>query len=222
MTIAITITLVIIALVFFAAAFISSLRSAHKKALEESYWEMSDKELLLFVDSQPDKLLDADMVARSTSLSTKEAKMRIRNLTYKGLLKIASSHGGFKYYYSLIQPIRKGPYPTLSSDPFLTVSDLMILFKFFDYRLSLQDICLSTGLPINVIKEEMKYFVKKEIIKQVTARVGDGVTYLSSARFYILMDPYRSNPDAYLEQEEEIDLDLGEIYNKSGLRDKME
>ena len=59
-------------------------------------------------------------------------------------------------------------------------------------------------------------------IKQVTARVGDGVTYLSSARFYILMDPYRSNPDAYLEQENEIDLELGEIYNKSGLRDKME
>ena len=57
MTIAITITLVIIALIFFAAAILSSLRSAHKKALEESYWEMSDKEVLLLIDSQTDKLL---------------------------------------------------------------------------------------------------------------------------------------------------------------------
>ena len=95
----------------------------------------------------------------------------------------------------------------------------MLLFKHFDYRVSIQDICMATGLPVSVIREEMKHFIKKEIVREVINAVSDGMTHYSSSRFYILRDPYRNNPDAYLEQEEAIDFELKEIYKQAGLRE---
>ena len=211
-------TLISASIVCFAAAMYSWYKKGYKQPLEDSYYTMTDKDLLMLIDSQPDKLISAEMVSNNTSLTKKEAKARLTNLIYKGVLK--SSHAsGFKYFYSLKQPIRPGPYPTLSNDPFLTVGDLMLLFKHFDYRVSIQDICMATGLPVSVIREEMKHFIKKEIVREVINAVSDGMTHYSSSRFYILRDPYRNNPDAYLEQEEAIDFELKEIYKQAGLRE---
>ena len=68
-------------------------------------------------------------------------------------------------YYTLAKSIEKSYDLNLSNDPFMTVEDLMIIFKHYDYQVSLQEVCLSTGLPLKVILEEMKYFEKEKVVK---------------------------------------------------------
>lgn len=175
---------------------------------DASHITISDKAFLELIADQNDGLLPVEKAIKLTGMTKAETKKRFTILTQKGLLK-AGYTSSFKYYYSLKQPLKKGPYPVLSSDPFLTIGDLMILFKFFDYRLSIQDICLATNLPVTVIANEMKVFIKEKIVAELYHTSADGMT---SNKFYILQGEYRDDPDKYLELQKEIDLDLSKLY----------
>ena len=201
--------------VFFAALFILFLVAGAIQSYNaplESFSEMSDREILLTIQNQIDGIITPEILAGSTILTKSEAKARLKRLNYRGLLKSSYSTKNFKAFYMLKQPIKEGPYPILSEHPFLSVSDLMILFKFYDYRLSLQDICMATGLPIVIIQKEMKYFIKKEIVQEIQNWTSDGMSL--QGKFYILQSQYRTNPEAYIENEASIDLDLGKMYEK--------
>lgn len=168
----------------------------------------SDKEILLLIGDQKDGLLNISQLVKHTGMTKSEAKKRITILSIKGIVKTGYT-SSMKYYYSLKQPIKPGPYPSLSTDPFLTLGDLMSLFKFFDYRLSIQDICMATNLPVSIIASEMKYFIKEKIVDALHHTSTDGMT---SYKFYILKGEYRDDPDKYQEIQKEIDLDLSKLY----------
>jgi len=177
---------------------------------DESHLEISDRELLILIGEQRDGLLSIKKAMTLTGLSKAQVKKRFYAFQMKGLVNIAYT-STLKYYYSLKQPLAEGPFPILSSDPFLTIGDLMLLFKHFNYRLSIQDICMATGLPINVIAKEMKHFLKEKIIDELTQSDANGI---SSRKFYILRDGYRDNPEKHIEMQEEINLDLSKIYEE--------
>jgi len=177
---------------------------------DESHLHISDKELLLLISEQRDGLLSIKNATSLTGLTKAQLKKRFYIFQMKAIVNIGYTNS-FKYYYSLKQPITKGPFPLLSSDPFLTIADLMALFKHFDYRLSLQDLCISTGLPVNVIANEMKHFLKEKIVAELNHSSADG---MSSSKFYILTDAYRDNPEKYIENQEAINLDLSKIYKE--------
>lgn len=71
---------------------------------------------------------------------------------------------------------------------------------------------MATGLPIVIIQKEMKYFIKKEIVQEIQNWTSDGMSL--QGKFYILQSQYRTNPEAYIENEASIDLDLGKMYEK--------
>lgn len=175
---------------------------------DASHISTSDKELLLLIGNQNDGLLSVKSAMKQTGMTKAEAKKRFTILTLKGVVKSGYT-SSLSYYYSLKQPLKSGPFPKLSSDPFLTTGDLMTLFKFFDYRLTLQDLCLATNLPVTVIAKEMKVFIKEKIIDELHHTSADG---MNSYKFYILKGEYRNNPDKHIEQESEIDLDLSKLY----------
>ena len=173
-----------------------------------SHITISDKEILELIAKQKDGLLDRDTLMKETGMEKSVAKKRITVLSIKGLVKTGYT-SKMTYYYSLKQPIKPGPYPSLSSDPFLTLGDLMSLFSYFDYRLSIQDICMATNLPVGIISREMKYFMKEKVVDQLHYTSPDG---MNSYKFYILKGEYRDDPDKYIEMQEEINLDLSELY----------
>lgn len=176
-----------------------------------THYEFTDRDIILLISDQPDGVCDAELLAKNSTLTKKEAKARLAALSHRGMLTTGYSDS-FKYYYSLKEKVAKGPYPKLSEHPFLSVKDLMLLFHHFDYRLTIQDICLATNLPVAVIGEEMKYFLKEKIVDQVTQTAPDGMS--SSGKFYILKDPYRNDPKAIAQKEEALDLNVSKMYER--------
>ena len=149
------------------------------------------------------------MLAKDSGLTVKEAKARLTRLLYRGLL----THGyskKFNNYYSLKEKMVDGPYPKLSEDPFLTIRDLILLFKHFDYRLSIQDLCLATDLPVEVIVQEMKFFLKEKIVDELNQISADGMSV--GSKYFILLDPYRENPESIADKEAALDLNAKKLY----------
>lgn len=181
----------------------------------DSFHEMTDKEIFEFISKQPDGLVSIALLANNSVLSKSFARTRLSSLAMQGLL--ATNHTkNFKAFYSLKEKIKGEPYPTLSSHPFLSLGDLMILFKHFDYKLSVQNICMVTNLPVAVIMKEMKYFEQKKVVVGISQTIGqdDGMGSAPTRSFYILNEPYRNNPDAYFEEEEVFNLDLEKMYEE--------
>jgi len=179
-------------------------RSSIKK-IEYNQHLLTDREVLYTIAEQPGGLLSPQQLADTTPLTKKQAKNR---LTYLYHQKILQYHydSSFKPYYSLKTPLNNRPAPELSDKPFLTVEDILALFKHHNHQLTVQDVCIDTGLPIPVINREFKYFVKEKIVKLLYTHEG---TVQSVS--YILAEPYRNNPDAFLEKEEQINFELEEI-----------
>ena len=171
---------------------------------------LTDKELFLLIDQEPDQLMTSKRLAEKTDLTLKQAKNRLSFLLRMGVLT-ASHDSRLKSFYSLREPVEQVEIPGLSDEPFLTVEDILLLFKAHNYKLTYQRACLSTGLPIAVIKEEFKYFVKQKIITQVWSPAMAGQT---RSKMYLLKEPYRSNPDKFIEREEQMNLELQKIYVK--------
>jgi len=171
--------------------------------------KLTDKDLLLSFAAEPDGFLTAKRLMDKTSLTKSEAKFRITYLTYLGFIKTSYSNS-FKAVHSLKEKIDQRDIPPLSNKPFLTVEDILKLFKTYDYSLSLQNMCIATGLPLSVIKKEMKYFEKEKIIEAFVEYTADGA---GSKKFWTLKEPYRSDPEQFLELESKMNLDLEKLYD---------
>lgn len=181
------------------------------KVIRESQIDVSDKELIEFINNQPDKIIDYKALMNEFGLTKFEAGGRLRHFLTHGLLRIMSSRNGMQRYYTLAKPIEK-PYDLkLTDDPFMTVEDLLLIFKHCDYQVTIQEICLITGLPIKVIVEEMKYFEKEKVVKCLLLSQNNGFSY---QKIYSLCEPYRSNPDKFLNLEE-LNFELEEIYKNA-------
>lgn len=178
---------------------------SHIKTIEYDQYLLTDKALLQLIAEQPGGLISPKHLSDITSLNKKQSKARLTYLLNQKILKYHYD-SSFKYYYSLKNPIDTRPAPTLSDKPFLTVEDILRLFKHHNHQLTIQDVCIDTGLPIPVIKREFKYFIKEKIVKLLYTN-GIGTQSIS----YILNEPYRNNPDAFLEKEEQINFELEEI-----------
>lgn len=171
---------------------------------------LTDKELFLLISQEPDQMMTSRRLAEKTELTLKQAKNRLSFLLRIGVLT-ASHDSRLKSFYSLREPVEEVEIPDLSDEPFLTVEDILLLFKAHDFKLTYQKACISTGLPVSVIKEEFSYFVKQKIMTQVWSPAMAGQT---RSKMYLLKEPYRSNPDKFIEREEQMNLDLQKIYVK--------
>lgn len=171
---------------------------------------LSDGDLLRMIDQQPDKMITKKQLIEKSGLDNTQIRTRLNIFTHMGILKVYQNSKKIQYHYALKEPIDHRPPPALSKEPFLTIGDILSLFKHFDFRLSYQKICIATGLPMVIIKEEMNYFIKEKIVTQLIETTGE---YMHR-RMFILEEPYRSQPNEYLELEEQINLDLEEIYVK--------
>lgn len=170
---------------------------------------LTDRELLMLISNQPDGMMTAKRLAGNSTLTLKQSKTRLSYLMQQGVLGVAHDNK-FKYHYSLKEEIDERPQLELSDDPFLTVEDILFLFKHHDFQLTYQKACISTGLPVAVIKREFNYFVKQKIMNQVYSST-DGIT---QKRLFLLEEPYRSDPDKFLEREKKMNLELERIYVK--------
>ena len=187
---------------------------AMRKQADDNYssqTHLTDKELFLLIQEQPDGIMTSERLAQTSGLTLKQAKSRLSYLSRNGLFNL--HQGGFlKSHYSLKEKVDDGPSPKISDEPFLTVEDILLLFKHHDYKLTYQKICMSTGLPVSVIKEELEYFKKQKIISSVySTAITPGV---QPTRLFLLEEPYRSSTDKFLEREQEMNLELKKIYLK--------
>jgi len=171
------------------------------KHIENTQNKLRDKELLLKFNEEPDGFLTPERLMATTSLTKKEAKFRLSYLGHLGLIK-TSYNNSFKSISCLSAKLDLREVPELSNKPFLTVEDILKLFKTYDYS-------IGTGLPISIIQKEMKYFEKEKVIETFTEYSADGV---SSKKFWVLKEPYRSNPDQFLALESKMNLELEQIY----------
>ncbi|WP_020566981.1 hypothetical protein [Neolewinella persica] len=178
----------------------------NKKANRDSQRVISDPDLLRLINNQPDQLISPHLLRDQTELTIHEARSRLSNLMMYGILN--RSVGGSRYYYSLKESLPEEKNLSLSPDPFLTVEDLLTIFEVHNYRVSAQDLILTTGLPLNVLKREMKHFQKRGIVQSMRGMVPQGAV---SNRFFTLQEPYRSNPERFRARAGQLDLELKEI-----------
>jgi hypothetical protein len=168
---------------------------------------ISDPDLLRLIHNEPDQLVSPHILRDRTGMTLNQSRHRLSGLYMYGLLNKSVSNGT-RYYYSLKEPLKEAPDLNLSPDPFLTVEDLLKIFEAYHYRVSAQDLIIATGLPLGVIKREMKYFQKRGIIQFMRGMAPQGVV---SNRFFILQEPYRSNPEKFRARASTLDLELKEI-----------
>ncbi len=180
------------------------------KAINNTQRKISDKALIEFIDGQPDKIVNAKLLREEFALTKFEAGSRLRHLLNNGIVQILRTAGGLSSYYTLSKPIDKKHDLDLTDDPFMTVEDLMLILKHNDFQVTLQEICLATGLPIKIILEEMKYFEKEKVVKRLLMTNSTGFGY---RRIYTLQEPYRSNPEEYLALKD-ANFELKEIYQR--------
>ena len=199
----------ILLLIFFVIQY-----QKHVKEIEYDQHLITDKELLETIARQPGGIVSIKQLAEITPLTKRQVRFRMIYFQGQGVVK-QSHDTKMSAYYSLAAPIDERPAPPLSDKPFLTVEDILTLFKHHDHQLTLQKICMTTGLPIVVIKREMKYFTKEKIVKMLYTYGADGMT---TSRTYILEEPYRSDPDIFLEREDEINFELEELLEEEIVR----
>jgi len=202
------IMLTTVATVMLIALCVSAYKS-YNRSFDETYGAMSDKDILTALDEQPDKILDAKSVARRFGISKVKAGARLRALQYAGVVQMLYNKSMTKGFYTLSKPIERSFDLTMSEEPFMTLEDLLVIFKHYDYQVTMQELILVTGLPLKVIKREMKHFEDEKIIRIMLKPVGQ-----SYKRIYLLNEPYRSNPDAFL-QLDHINFELQAIYEKA-------
>lgn len=178
-----------------------------RKKTEQTQHIISDKELLELIQNQPDGLISTKQLMKATGLKKSTANNRISLLSQFNMLR--TFYSGLTGYYGLKEPILDLAPPQLSNQPFLTVDDLLLLFKRHSGKLTLQKICIDTNLPVNVIIRELDYFVKEKMVKKLVSMDANGVAH---SRIYVLEEPYRSNPDIFMEKEAVLNLELEKIY----------
>lgn len=169
--------------------------------------KISDRDLLLRLSREPDGFLTPDRLSKSTQLTKGEARSRLMRLAMAGLLDQGYNRR-LVSHYTLREPLDDREPPDLSADPFLTVDDLLLLFERYDFRPRDQDLIMATGLPLAMIRREMKYFASEGVVDILYLSAGYGK---QSQRTYVLQEPYRSQPDAFRRRASRDDLELREI-----------
>ena len=168
---------------------------------------ISDKDLLLMLHNEPDQLLSPHQLADKTELTLTEARARLNALFSYGILQRSYNSRG-RHFFGTRDPVIDPPDLELSNDPFLTVEDLLQIFEAYDYKVTAQQMILTTGLPLAVLKRELKYFEKEKIIQKLQRTDSNGTVM---QRFYVLQDPYRSDPDRFREKADRLNLEMREI-----------
>lgn len=194
-------------LVLILIMFVVILVQGQKKIGLDSQRDMSDRDLLRLIAAQPDKIISKKELVAKSRLSSSAAGIRLNSLVNNGVLKIYHD-GMLSSHYALLKPLEEVPELSLSPEPFLTVDDILKLFEAFDYQLDYQKLILATGLPLGILKREMKYFEKEKIIKLLYQHDSNGVTH---RKFFILQEPYRSNPSQFLSREREMNQRVKEL-----------
>jgi len=195
--------------VVFMIGIISWSVTKYRRMLGKSRDIISDRDLLLLINEEPDRIISASNLAKKTEMNINQASMRLSRLNFNGLVRAMSS--GFKSFYELKKEIDSKDLLQLSEKPFISIEDLFTLFKHFEHKMDLQDICVATGLPFKVIKREMKYFEKEGIVHYMHSHSTDGTT---ANRFYTLQDAYKGNSGNNDLRFEAINLDLEKIYRE--------
>ena len=180
---------------------------AQEKTTRATQRSISDKALLEKISGQPDGFLSPATLSETTQLSKSEARVRLQRLASAGILDQAYN-ARMRMFYSLRHPLADTPAPTLSPEPFLTVDDVLTLFALHGGRPRDQDLIMSTGLPLQLIRREMKYFLDEGIVDRLYASEGYGK---HSQRIYVLNEPYRSQPENFRRRAESDDLKLRTI-----------
>lgn len=183
-----------------------------KKNTRETQRILSDPDLLRLIHNEPDQMVSPHILADKTDLTRNEARSRLTSLMTYGVLN--RSIGGNRYFYGLKEPLGEDKNLTLSPDPFLTVEDLLVIFEAHNYRVSAQELIMATGLPLAVIKREMKHFEKEGIVQSMRGYAPSGFVI---SRFFILQEPYRSNPERFRARASQLDLELREILTNENL-----
>ncbi|MCP9235870.1 hypothetical protein [Lewinella sp. JB7] len=165
---------------------------------------LSDRDLLQRLSREPDGFLTPDRLSKTSQLTKSQARIRLQKLSMAGMVDQAYNKR-LKAHYSLRHPIAEREQPVLSSDPFLTVEDLLTIFELYDYRPRDQDLIMSTGLPLALIRREMKYFSGAGIVDILHMSEGYGK---QSQRIYVLVEPYRSRPEEFRSLADRCDLEL--------------
>lgn len=82
------------------------------------------------------------------------------------------------------------------------------IFEAHHYRVYAQELIMATGLSLGMIKQEMKYFQTEGIVQSMRGMAPQGIVI---NRFYILQEPYRSNPERFRARSGQLDLELKEM-----------
>jgi hypothetical protein len=192
--------IILIALVIFLVA-------RQNKQNASTQREITDADLLRLIDQQPDGLLSPHRLRDLTGLSLAEARGRLNAMSHYGILRRNSNSKG-RHFFGLRDSLEEKEALDLSTDPFLTMEDLMLIFRAHDFRVTAQELILATGLPLAVIKREMKYFEKKGIVEKLQRSDSNGVMI---RRFFVLQDPYRTDHDLILRESPGLNKEMKEI-----------
>lgn len=200
---------VAIGLVVFLLVYLAN----QKKIKRETQRDISDRDILKLINGKIDGIINAQELANETSLAKSEARTRLTALGSMGILR-CSVYGLSNIHFELTRPLEERHIPALSPEPFLTAEDILKLFVAHDYRLDYQDLVMATGLPLEVLKREMKYFTKEKMVRPLSKTMGYG---MHPYRFFILEEPYRSNPKKFIQNQESVDLKLKELLTNDQL-----
>lgn len=184
-----------------------------KKQNADTQREISDRDLLRLLASQPDGLLSPHQLADQSGLTLNQARTRLSALMMYGILE-RSHNRRARYFYGLQDPLEEAPDLALSPAPFLTVEDLLNIFRHYNYRVSPQNLIMATGLPLAIIKREMKHFEAEGIVQKLQ-RVKHTGSVMES--YFVLQEPYRSDPEQFRARAGTLDLEMREILRNDNL-----
>ncbi len=178
-----------------------------KKTNRKTQRHLSDRDLLRMLRDEPDQLLSPHQLRDKTEMTLNESRTRLSALMSYGILQRSSNSKG-RHFYGTREPVNEPPELALSPDPFLTVEDLLQIFEAYDYKVTAQQMIMATGLPLDVLKRELKYFEDQKIVQKLKRTDAQGMT---TKRFFVLQDPYRSDPERFRSQADKLDLEMREI-----------
>ena len=178
-----------------------------QKRTRETQRHISDRELLRLLGAQPDRLLSPHQLRDLTGITLNDARARLNALHVYGILRRSYNSRG-RHFFSPRDPVEEPPTLDLSPDPFLTVEDLLQIFMAYDYRVTAQQMIMATGLPLTVIKRELKYFEDQDIVQKLQRSDGNGTVM---HRFFVLKDPYRTDPERFRQRAETLDGEMRKI-----------
>ncbi len=204
---------VVIAITLICSLLVIYLWQYQKKTNAKTQRNISDRDLLRLIADQPDQLLSPHQMRDKTGMTLNQCRTRLSALFSYGILNKSSNSRG-RSFFGFHVPLIERESLDLSDDPFLTVEDLLQIFEAYDYRVTPQDLIMATGLPLSVIKREMKHFEKEGILQRLSTMQQQGMTMM---RFFVLQEPYRSDPEQFRRRAGVMDLEMREILRNDNL-----